>query len=145
MTTAKADIQSIVQSYDLPYPPAKVWRALTEPKLVEKWLMSTDLEPKVGKSFTFRMEPSEWWDGIVHSEILESEPLKRLSYTWRSGPASSPLDTVVTWTLTPTPSGTRLELEHSGFVRKNKFAFDGARQGWEQNVSQRMVEVLRSL
>ncbi|HEV7366552.1 MAG TPA: SRPBCC domain-containing protein [Gemmatimonadales bacterium] len=144
--TAKADTQSILQTYELPSPPAKVWRALTEPELLERWLMSNDLKPAVGQSFTFRMEPTKWWDGIVHCEVLEFEPQKRLSYTWRSGPESSPLDTVVTWTLTPTPSGgTRLELEHSGFVPKNKFAFEGARQGWEHMVNQRLSEVLRTL
>jgi uncharacterized protein YndB with AHSA1/START domain len=144
--TAKAETQSIVQDYDLPHPPAKVWRALTEPELLARWLMKSDMQPAVGRSFTFRMEPSQWWDGIVHCEILEIEPLKRLSYTWRSGPESSPLDTVVTWTLTPTAAGgTRLQLEHSGFVPKNKFAFDGARQGWQRNVNERMTEVLRTL
>jgi uncharacterized protein YndB with AHSA1/START domain len=144
--TAKADTQSIAQEYDLPYPPAKVWRALTEPELLARWLMNNDMQPTVGKSFTFRMEPTKWWDGIVHCEVLEIEPLKRLGYTWRSGPESSPLDTVVTWTLTPTPSGgTRLSLEHSGFVPGNKFAFEGARQGWQRMVNERLPEVLRTL
>jgi uncharacterized protein YndB with AHSA1/START domain len=68
---------------------------------------------------------------------------KRLRYSWRSGPESSPLDTVVTWTLTPTSSGgTRLALEHSGFVPGNAFAFDGARKGWERMVGEGLTEVL---
>jgi uncharacterized protein YndB with AHSA1/START domain len=143
--TTKADTQAISQQYDLPYPPAKVWRALTEPELLARWLMSTDLRPVVGQSFTFKSEPTPWWDGIVHCEVLESEPHQRLSYTWRSGPESSPLDTVVTWTLTPTASGgTRLALEHSGFVPGNKFAFDGASTGWKRMVGERLSEVLRT-
>lgn len=82
----------------------------------------------------------------MHSEVLEIEPPKRLRYSWRSGPGSSPLDTVVTWTLTPTPSGgTRLALEHSGFVPSNAFAFDGARKGWERMVGQGLTEVLAGL
>jgi uncharacterized protein YndB with AHSA1/START domain len=140
--TAKAETQAIHQQYDLPYPPAKVWRALTDPELLGQWLMSTDMQSAVGNSFTFRMEPSQWWDGIVHCEVLELEREKRLSYTWRSGPESSPLDTVVTWTLTPTGQGTRLTLEHTGFVPKNKFAFQGAEQGWQRNVGERLRQVL---
>jgi len=140
--TAKAETQAIHQQYDLPYPPAKVWRALTDPELLGQWLMSTDMQAAVGNSFTFRMEPSQWWDGIVHCEVLELEREKRLSYTWRSGPESSPLDTVVTWTLTPTGQGTRLTLEHTGFVPKNKFAFQGAEQGWQRNVGERLRQVL---
>jgi len=140
--TAKAETQTIHQQYDLPYPPAKVWRALTDPELLGQWLMSTDMQAAVGNSFTFRMEPSQWWDGIVHCEVLELEREKRLSYTWRSGPESSPLDTVVTWTLTPTGQGTRLTLEHTGFVPKNKFAFQGAEQGWQRNVGERLRQVL---
>jgi uncharacterized protein YndB with AHSA1/START domain len=140
--TAKAETHAIHQEYDLPYPPAKVWRALTDPELLGQWLMSTDMDAAVGNSFTFRMEPSQWWDGIVHCEVLELEQEKRLSYTWRSGPESSPLDTVVTWTLTPTGQGTRLSLEHTGFVPKNKFAFQGAEQGWQRNVGERLRQVL---
>jgi uncharacterized protein YndB with AHSA1/START domain len=42
---------------------------------------------------------------------------------------------VVTWTLTPTQSGgTRLVLEHSGFLPG--FAFDGAEKGWERTVGE---------
>jgi uncharacterized protein YndB with AHSA1/START domain len=143
--TAKAEAQSISQLYELPYPPAKVWRALTEPQLLGRWLMSTDMQARQGQSFTFRSEPTPWWDGVVHCEVLELEPLKRLSYTWRSGPESSPLDTVVTWTLTPTAEGTRLSLEHSGFVPSNRFAFEGANTGWQRMVGEQLPEVLRTL
>ena len=144
--TSETETQSISQQYDLPFSPAKVWRALTEPALLARWLMTTDMEPTLGNSFTFRSEPTQWWDGVVHCEILELERERRLSYTWRSGPESSPLDTVVTWTLTPTPSGgTRLDLEHSGFVAGNKFAYNGARSGWDQKVRQGLHDVLKTL
>ncbi len=93
--------------YDLPYPPAKVWRALTEPELLAAWLMVNDMQLLVGHSFTFKAEPTPWWDGIVRCEVLEIDLHKRLRYSWRSGPESSRLDTVVTWTLTPTPQVAR--------------------------------------
>jgi uncharacterized protein YndB with AHSA1/START domain len=142
----QAETQSIAMEYDLPHPPAKVWRTLTEPELLAKWVMANDIEPIVGRNFTFRSEPMPWWDGIVHCEVLEVDPNKRLRYSWRSGPESSPLDTVVTWTLTPTPSGgTRLALEHAGFVPTNAFAFDGARKGWQRNIGERLTEALAQL
>src|SRR5215831_18297696 len=140
---AKAETQSIHLVCDLPYPPEKVWRALTEPELLSAWLMANDMRSSVGHGFTFRQEPTPWWDGIVHCEVLELELHERLSYSWRSGPESSGLDTVVTWTLTPTPSGgTRLTLEHSGFLPENAFAFDGAKKGWERMVSDALGKAL---
>lgn len=140
---AKAETKSISMEYDLPHPPEKVWRALTEPKLLAAWLMVTDLRPLVGNSFTFKADPTPWWDGIVHCEVLELDLHKRLRYSWRSGPESSRLDTVVTWTLTPTPSGgTRLALEHSGFLPADAFAFDGASKGWQRMAGERLREVL---
>ncbi len=143
---AKAETQSISMEYDLPHSPAKVWRALTEPELLAKWIMVNDMRPLVGHSFTFKAEPTPWWDGIVNCEVLEVEPHKRLRYSWRSGPESSPLDTVVTFTLTPTPSGgTRIALEHSGFLPANAFAFDGASKGWRHMVGERLSEVLAQL
>jgi uncharacterized protein YndB with AHSA1/START domain len=140
---SKAETKSISVKFDLPHPPVKVWRALTEPELLAEWLMATDMRALVGNSFTFKAEPTPWWDGIVHCEVLEVDPPKRLRYTWRSGPESLGLDTVVTWTLTPTPSGgTRLALEHSGFLPTNAFAFDGARKGWQRMAGERLREVL---
>jgi len=103
--TTQAGTKSISLGYDLPHPPEKVWRALTDPKLLTMWLMATDLQPRVGISFTFKSDPTPWWDGIVHCQVLELDLHKRLSYSWQSGPESSPLDTVVSWTLTPTSSG----------------------------------------
>jgi uncharacterized protein YndB with AHSA1/START domain len=141
--SAKGETQSVSLEYDLPYRPEKVWRALTEPELLAQWLMANDMLPAVGHRFTFKQEPTRWWDGIVQCEVLELEQHRRIRYTWRSGPESSPLDTVVTWTLTPTPSGgTRLALEHSGFTPANKFAFDGAGKGWERMVQEGLRAVL---
>jgi len=81
---AKAETQSIFLEYDVPYPPAKVWRALTEPELLAEWLMANDMQPTVGHSFTFKQQPTPWWDGVVHREVLESDLHKRLRYSWRS-------------------------------------------------------------
>ena len=141
--TANAETKAISMEFELPHVTGKVWRALTEPKLLAQWLMATDLRPIVGNSFTFKSDPTPWWDGIVHCEVLELDLNKRLRYSWRSGAGASSLDTVVTWTLTPTPSGgTRLELEHSGFVPTNTFAFDGAGKGWQHMAGERLREVL---
>ena len=137
---------TISMEFDLPHPPAKVWRALTEPELLAKWIMANDMRPEVGQNFTFRMEPSPWWDGIVNCEVLDVELHKRIQYTWCGGPANAPLDTVVTFTLTPTPSGgTKLALEHSGFVPSNKFAFEGASAGWAIKIGEQLVKVLAGL
>jgi uncharacterized protein YndB with AHSA1/START domain len=139
------DAGKINLAWELPHAPAKVWRALTDPKLVGQLLMKTDMPAERGKAFTFRIDPMPYWDGIVHSEILELEPQKRLRYTWKGGPGSSPLDTVVTWTLVAVDGGTRLELEHSGFTPGNGQAYGGAKLGWERNVGQSMSAVLKAL
>jgi uncharacterized protein YndB with AHSA1/START domain len=140
---ATAETQSFSLESDLPHPPAKVWRALTEPKLLAQWLMSTDMKPLVGQHFKFTHEPTQWWDGIVQCEVLEIELHKRLRYTWRSGAGPTALDTVVTWTLTPTASGgTLLRLEQSGFLPTDKFALDGLGKGWRRMVGEQLVKVL---
>ena len=79
------------------------------------------LEP--GAAFTFKTQPYPGWDGIVNCRILEIAAHRKLSYTWVVGD----MDTVVTFTLTPTASGTRLSLVQSGFKPDQKQAFGGAR------------------
>jgi uncharacterized protein YndB with AHSA1/START domain len=141
------DTQSIRMEYDLPHPPAKVWRALTDPELVAKWLLPNDLRADVGHAFKFKAaEPTPWWDGIVDCEVLAVELHKRLQYTWKGGPKKLQIDTVVTWTLTPTGAGgTKLAMEHSGFLASNKFAYDGAIQGWQGMLGGKLPRVLEEM
>jgi uncharacterized protein YndB with AHSA1/START domain len=144
MTQSKTGTQSIAMQIELPHPPAKVWRALTDPALLAKWLMENDIRPMAGESFTFRSQPTKWWDGIVRCDVLAVEPNKRITYSWRSGSPPEGLDTVVTWTLTPTSSGgTHLALEHSGFRPSDAQAFDGAGKGWHKILA-KLEEVLSS-
>jgi uncharacterized protein YndB with AHSA1/START domain len=141
--TAKAETQSVSMVYELPHPPAKVWRTLTEPELLARWVMANDMKPVVGHRFTFKVDPTPWWDGIVECEVLEVETHRRLRYSWRGGPRSQVIDTVVTWTLTPTPTGgTRLALEQAGFLPTNKFAFGGADKAWHHMLGERLRDLL---
>src|ERR1700750_2147458 len=118
-TATTEDTRSIIVEYDIPHAPSKVWRALTDSKLVASWLMPNDLRPVVGARFTFQAAPIPGvWDGVCHCEVLDVQPNERLSYTWQGGSESAQnyghrLDTVVTWTLSPSGSGgTRLRLVH---------------------------------
>jgi uncharacterized protein YndB with AHSA1/START domain len=123
---------SVVMQVDLPQPPETVWRALTDPELVAKWLMKTDLKPVVGAAFTFRIEASPAWDGVVQCEMLELEPHTRIRYAWRA----LGVDTIVTWTLARTASGgTRLGLEQSGFKPEHRHASAGAKHAWTKKLA----------
>jgi uncharacterized protein YndB with AHSA1/START domain len=94
-----------------PYPVEEVWWALTDAATLSEWLMPNDIRPVVGHRFQFRTKPAPGFDGIVHCEVLRADAPSVLSYTWRGGG----VDTVVTFTLTPTPAGTHVHLEHTGF------------------------------
>jgi uncharacterized protein YndB with AHSA1/START domain len=106
-----------------------VWRALTDPVLLAEWLLPVvDLKLEPRTAFTFKTQPYPGWDGTVNCRILEVEAQRKLSYTWVVGDM---LDTVVTFTLTPTGSGTRLSLLQSGFKPDQQQNFGGARYGWK--------------
>ncbi|CAN7265424.1 SRPBCC domain-containing protein [Phenylobacterium sp. LjRoot225] len=121
MTNAATETRSVVVEREVPYPPEKIWRALTEPHLIEAWLMKNAFAPVVGHRFDLR---ADW--GAVDCQVLAVEPNKTLSYTW----ASTGLESVVTWTLTPTSTGTRLRMEQSGFQPDQQQAYQGATYGW---------------
>jgi uncharacterized protein YndB with AHSA1/START domain len=125
--TAPAQTDSISFEFDLPHAPEKVWRALTEPALLAEWLLPViDLKLEPGAAFTFKTQAYPGWDGTVNCRFLEIDAPRKLSYAW-----TVPfLDTVVTFTLTPTASGTRLSMVQSGFKSDQKREFGGARYGW---------------
>lgn len=123
-------LRSVIVERDFPYPPERVWRALTQPHLIEEWLMKNDFDPVVGHRFNLRGD----WGGVLDCEVLEVEPNQTLSYAWNfahDDPAFD-LESVVTFTLTPTGAGTRLRMEQAGFRPDQKQAFGGARVGWSQ-------------
>ena len=125
--TASSQIETIAFEFDLPHAPEKVWRALTQPDLLSEWLLPTigsAIEP--GAEFSFKAPPKPGWDGTVNCRFLEIEKHRKLSYSWVVGDF---LDTVVTFTLTPTDAGTRLLLVQSGFTQKQNAG--GARYGWK--------------
>jgi len=123
MTNTATETRSVVVEREIPYPPEKIWRALTQPHLIEEWLMKNDFQPVVGHSFNLR---ADW--GAVDCRVQAVEPNKTLSYTW----AAYGLESVVTWTLTPTGTGTHLRMEQSGFRGDQQQAYQGAKHGWQQ-------------
>ncbi len=138
--TAPSQPGSVAFEFDLYHPPEKVWRALSDPALLAEWLLPVvDLRLEPGAAFTFKAQPQPGWDGIVSCRILEIEPQKKLSYTWVVGDMH--LDTVVTFTLTPTASGTRLSLVQTGFRPDQKREFGGARYGWRM-MGGKLVDLL---
>ncbi len=128
--TNTAPTRTLVIERELPHPPEKIWRALTQSPLIEQWLMKNDFQPTVGHRFNFRATPVPNWDGLIASEVLVVEPNSRLSYVW----SSLGLETVVTWTLTPTPGGTHLKMEQSGFSTEPSadIFYNGANWGWQK-------------
>jgi uncharacterized protein YndB with AHSA1/START domain len=123
MNDIASDTRSVIVERDIPHPPEKIWRALTQPHLIEEWLMKNDFEPAVGHRFNLR---GDW--GAVDCRVLEIEPNKTLSYKWDA----MGLESVVTWTLTPTRTGTHLRMEQAGFRRDQEQAYQGAKFGWQK-------------
>jgi uncharacterized protein YndB with AHSA1/START domain len=142
-TTDRSQTDSISFEFDLHHSPQKVWRALTDPALLSEWLLPViDLKLQAGAAFTFQREPIANWDGTVKCTFLEIESQRKLSYTW--GVGDMELDTVVTFTLTPTASGTRLSLVQSGFKRSQKHNAGGARYGWKM-MGGKLVDLLAKI
>jgi uncharacterized protein YndB with AHSA1/START domain len=130
MNHTSAETRSVVVEREFAVPPEKLWRALTQPHLIEEWLMKNDFQPVVGHRFNLRGD----WGGVLDCEVLTIEPNRTLAYTWNFAHdnAALNLQSVVTFTLTPTRTGTHLRMEQSGFRPDQRQAFGGANSGWQQ-------------
>jgi uncharacterized protein YndB with AHSA1/START domain len=122
-TTAATETRSVVVERDMPFPPERIWRALTQPHLIAEWLMKNDFQPAVGHQFTLS---GDW--GSAECKVLTIEPNKTLSYTW----TAFGMGTVVHFTLTPAANGTHLRVEQSGFAASAERAYIGAQYGWQK-------------
>ncbi len=139
--TERLQTESLAFEIDLNHAPEKVWRALTDPSLLAEWLLpAVGFQLNPGAAFTFQAPPLPGWDGIVNCRVVEIEPQRKLTYAWVVGD----IDTIVTFTLTPTTSGTRLLLVQSGFKPDQRHNFGGARYGWKM-MSAKLVELLNNI
>jgi len=134
MTTTTETLSVIVER-EFAYPPEKLWRALTQPHLIAEWLMKNDFAPSVDRKFTLS---GDW--GSVDCRMLVVEANKALSYTWDA----MGLESVVTWTLTPTKRGTHVRMEQSGFRPDQQQAYQGAKFGWQKFFGQLEQVVARN-
>ncbi len=125
---------SVVVEREIPHPPEKLWRALTQPHLISEWLMKNDF--------------SRWWAIASISAWTRNRPCPScwIARCWPSSrtrrcptggiflndnPAFA-LKSVVTFTLTPTDKGTHLRMEQAGFRPDQKQAYGGAKFGWQK-------------
>jgi uncharacterized protein YndB with AHSA1/START domain len=136
-TAVQTATREIVVEELFPYTPEALWRMLTTPAMIGRWLMEpTGFAPTPGTRFTFHTTPAGAWDGTIYCEVLEAVPNERLSFAWRGGDDAnqgygSRLDTIVTWALTKVTGGTRLRLVHSGFdLPRNETAYTRMSAGW---------------
>ncbi|MBZ9672486.1 SRPBCC domain-containing protein [Mesorhizobium sp. ES1-3] len=130
MNDSAQETRTVVVEREISHPPEILWRALTQPHLIEEWLMKNDFNPVVGHRFNLRGD----WGGVLDCEVLAVEPHKTLSYSWNLAHQDPAFDlrSVVTFTLTPTSTGTHLRMEQAGFRPDQRRAYGGAKVGWPQ-------------
>lgn len=143
------DLTAVRVDEFLPHPPAKVWRALTEPELLAQWLMPGDFRLEVGHRYTMRAVaiPATGFSGTIAAEVLDFEDGKRLRIGWRDAHPENgaDVDWTITWTLEPEGRGTRLFLDHEGFdpdnplQQKARAIMSG---GWRSHVMRSLLSCL---
>ncbi|GGS98194.1 hypothetical protein GCM10010156_65480 [Planobispora rosea] len=143
------DLTTLHLDQFLAHPPAKVWRALTEPDLLAQWLMPGDFRLEVGHRYTMRAipMPATGFSGTIRAEVLAYETGRMLKIGWRDAAPGNDADWTITWTLEPEGTGTRLFLLHEGFdpddplQRRARSIMDG---GWRSTVLRSLEAVLTS-
>ena len=126
MITGEGDTRTVVVERQFAASAEKLWRALTQPHLIEEWLMKTDFKPIQGHQFTLSKNPAPEISVVIDCEVQTVDENKTLTYTW----SAYGTETLVTFTLTPVEGGTILRLEQAGFPAANKAAIKGANASW---------------
>lgn len=129
---------------------ADVWAGLTDPQALAEWLMATTFRTaEVGHRFRFQYDPSPLCPaGIVECEVLESDPPRRLVWSWLNRPAPGrrpPPVMRVEWILTPVDGGTRVELIQTGLEGQPWLIPPAMGFGWRLYLRRYLPRALRNV
>ncbi|MFC9927312.1 SRPBCC domain-containing protein [Streptomyces sp. NPDC127190] len=118
-TAPDDDLTTLRVDQFFPHPPAKVWRALTDPELLARWQMpgAEDFRLEVGHRYrmTSVPRPRTAFSGVVEAQVLAYDTERMLCVRWTDADPANPADWTITWTLEQEGRGTRLFLVHEGF------------------------------
>lgn len=143
-------VRAITVEETVPHAADIVWKVLTTPELIQRWLMRNDFTPGLGQRFTMQARPMGEWDGTVNCAITTWDPPHELAYTWVGGSTNNKeygaaLDSTVTWTLTPVAGGTRVRMVHNGFTSpRHDMAYTEMSGGWNK-VLGRIAQIAEEL
>ena len=124
MNETATETLSVVVEREMPFPPEKIWRALTQPHLIEEWLMKNDFKPVVDHRFNLQR-------GLGRLSTVRSWQSSRTRRCLT--PGRPMVSRVSSLGLSPRRStGTHLRMEQSGFRPDQQQAYQGAKGGWQQ-------------
>lgn len=120
--------RSVNHQYLVRAAPASVFRAITDPKWLTRWLCDrAEITPKKGGKYLLA-----WNDGPTHTgSVVAFQAGHRIAFAW-SWPGVDLQGTVLSLSVTATTEGTVLTVEHNGFPRTEKWTelYGGAEWGW---------------
>ena len=106
-----------------PSPPADVWRALTDPTELARWLSDATVDLRLGGTIQVRFDDGTM-NGVITALAVESV----LAYTWHEG---EDRESHVRWELDQTDDGTTLRLTHTKLKADSASGFGG---GWHHHL-----------
>ena len=150
--TSDSDLESdpsrVEVSRFFSHPPDVVWRALTEPDLVERWLMQSTgfVGATVGTHVLLSVPSSD--SAEIACEVVSAVPMESMTWSWTDLRAERPSRWFVTWDVHAHGRGTRLFISHTGFDiddKRQMMARNAFARGWDQVLTTKLVEVLDEL
>ena len=113
----------------------EVWAYLTQPEHLEKWFHRPQVPLEQGQPL--EMFGTSSGEKLIWGEVLRADPHDYLEYSFTVKPMGDAVS-IVKWTLTEVPGGTRLSLTHEGLPQGAEaygltLALD---QGWDKHFLQ---------
>ena len=133
---------AVISEIEIAAPHERVFQALTTESELKRWFTNAEcpaklweMDARVGGHYGYASEKGSVVVNSIsefecHGEILEYDPPRILVYTWLANwHDDANRRTLVRWELTPTKTGTRVKVTHSGLSEENAARKDYS-NGW---------------